>query len=153
MRLVSVTHTQRWHAHRQSAGDGPVYQGRFKSFPVQCDDHFLTVARYVERNALRANLVKRAAAWRWCSLWRRNHRGGNDLPALTSWPVDRPRAYQAWLNQPQTDDELLALRTCVKRGAPYGQQPWVQRTAERLELASSLRSLGRPKKTHTDTDQ
>ena len=48
-RWITVTHTQRWHAHRKSAGTGPVYQGRFKSFPVQTDENFLTVARYVER--------------------------------------------------------------------------------------------------------
>ncbi|MBI1375583.1 MAG: hypothetical protein GC159_22965, partial [Phycisphaera sp.] len=29
MRWLTVTHTQRWHAHRHSAGTGPVYQGRF----------------------------------------------------------------------------------------------------------------------------
>lgn len=60
MRLITVTHTQRWHAHHHTSGAGPLYQGRFKSFPVQVDSHFLTVARYVERHALRANLVDRA---------------------------------------------------------------------------------------------
>ncbi len=45
---LTLTHTQRWHAHRRSAGSGHVYQGRFKSFPTQEDGHFLTVARYVE---------------------------------------------------------------------------------------------------------
>jgi putative transposase len=65
MRWITVTHTQRWYAHRHTAGTGPVYQGRFKSFPVQTDEHFLTVARYVERNALRANFVQRAEEWRW----------------------------------------------------------------------------------------
>ena len=53
---LTLTHTQRWHAHRHSTGQGHVYQGRFKSFPIQDDQHFLTVCRYVERNALRANL-------------------------------------------------------------------------------------------------
>ena len=42
---ITVTHTQRWHAHHHTAGTGPVYQGRFKSFPVQTDAHFLTVAK------------------------------------------------------------------------------------------------------------
>ena len=67
---LTLTHTQRWHAHRKSTGSGHLYQGRFKSFPVQDDDHFLPVRRYVERNALRANLVKRAEAWRLSSLYR-----------------------------------------------------------------------------------
>ena len=47
MQWITVTHTQRWQAHRHSSGSGPVYQGRFKSFPVQTDEHFLTVARDV----------------------------------------------------------------------------------------------------------
>ena len=62
MRWLTVTHTQRWHAAHRTAGTGPLYQGRFKSFPIQEDDHLLTVLRYVERNPLRANLVEEADA-------------------------------------------------------------------------------------------
>ena len=51
---LTLTHAQRWHAHYHNAGSGHLYQGRFKSFPIQEDDHLLTVCRYVERNALRA---------------------------------------------------------------------------------------------------
>jgi putative transposase len=65
---LTLTHTQRWHAHQGTTGSGHVYQGRFKSFPVQDDEHFYTVCRYVERNALRAGLVKSADEWRWSSL-------------------------------------------------------------------------------------
>ena len=60
LRWVSLTHTMRYHAHDGTAGQGPGYQGRFKSFPVQDDEHFLVVCRYGERNALRAGLVDRA---------------------------------------------------------------------------------------------
>jgi putative transposase len=60
LRWITVTHTKRWHSHHDTAVTGPVYQGRFRSFPVQTDDHFLTVARYVERNALRAKLLRQA---------------------------------------------------------------------------------------------
>lgn len=91
MRLVTLTHTQRWHAFRRSAGTGHLYQGRFKSFVVQNDSHFLTVCRYVEANALRANLVRRAEAWRWCSLSPHSHGASGDRPRLHEWPVERPR--------------------------------------------------------------
>jgi len=67
---LTLTHTQRWHAHRHSAGSGHLYQGRFKSFIVQRDEYLLTVCCYVERNAVRADLVERAENWRWSSLWR-----------------------------------------------------------------------------------
>src|SRR6266853_483700 len=62
VRWLTHTHTMRWHAHYHSAGSGHLYQGRFKSFPLQQDAHFLTVGRYVERNPLRARLVAAAEA-------------------------------------------------------------------------------------------
>src|SRR5436189_3540964 len=57
MHWLTMTHTQRWRHHRRLVGLGPLYQGRFKSFPVQTDAHLLVLLRYVERNPLRANLV------------------------------------------------------------------------------------------------
>ena len=89
MRWLTLTHTQRWHAHRQSAGSGHVYQGRFKSFPVSGDEHLAAACRYVESNALRANLVSRAEHWRWGSLAQHGEPVG-DVPALSAWPIDRP---------------------------------------------------------------
>jgi putative transposase len=68
---LTATHARRWHEFRQTKGSGYVYQDRFKSFPVQGDEHFLIVCRYVERNALPAGLVRRAEQWRCSNLWRR----------------------------------------------------------------------------------
>ena len=90
MRLVTLTHTQRRHAHRGSAGTGHLYQGRFKSFVVQHDAHFFAVSRYVEANALRSNLVKRAEDWRWGSLWRLVRGKADEAPLIAEWPVARP---------------------------------------------------------------
>lgn len=141
---VTLTHTQRWHAHRQSAGAGHLYQGRYKSFPVQSDEHFLTVCRYVERNPLRAGLVARAEEWRWSSLWRRA-RGEPATPAwLVPWPIEQPQNWLNWVNEPQAAAELEALRHSVRRGRPYGSGSWVQAMAETLRLESTLRARGRP---------
>ena len=67
MQRLTITHVRRWQQHRGYAGLGHVYQGRYKSFPVESDEHFWVVARYLERNAHRANLVLRAEEWRWSS--------------------------------------------------------------------------------------
>lgn len=145
VRWITVTHTQRWHAHHQTAGTGPVYQGRFKSFPIQADEHFLTVARYVERNALRARMVKQAENWQWSSLWRRTQ-GDPKLTAwLSDWPIDRPRNWVARVNRPETGEELEALRVSVQRGRPFGEEAWVKRMAKRFGMESTLRPRGRPK--------
>ena len=145
MAWLTLTHTQRWHSQHQSVGSGHLYQGRFKSFPVQSDEHFLSVCRYVEGNALRAKLVKRAEAWQWSSLWRRT-RSPTQSQWLTNWPVVRPRQWVKWTNDPQTEEELEAIRQCVQRGRPFGKETWVQRMTRRLNLESTLRPRGRPKK-------
>ena len=150
MRWVGTTHVRRWHEHRHSVGTGPIYQGRFKSFPIQADDHLLTVCRYVERNAMRAGLVDRAEAWRWGSLWLRNQTKGLEpeeqaLQAiLDDGPVPRPRNWQAMVNRPQNAAEVEALRRSVIKGKPFGTTPWSERTAERLGI--TLRGRGRPKR-------
>jgi putative transposase len=60
---LTHTHTMRWHAHYHTLGSGHVYQGGFKSFPVQENEQFYHVVRYVERNARRANLIQHAEDW------------------------------------------------------------------------------------------
>lgn len=149
MRWLTGTHTQRWHAHFQTAGTGPLYQGRFKSFPVQSDEHLHTVLRYVERNPRRAGLVRRAEDWRWGSLWRWVRGDAAAKALLSAWPDtagQRPRNWTAIVNRPQTAAELEAVRLCVKRGRPLGEERWTQRTIARLDLEHTVRPVGRPRK-------
>lgn len=94
MQWTTVTHTHRWHAHRHTTGQGPLYQGRFKSFPVQTDEHFLKLCRYVEANASRAKLVKQAQKWNWGSMYSRQDKKALLNPWLSACPVvDRRTVY------------------------------------------------------------
>jgi putative transposase len=144
MRFLTLTHTQRYHAHYHTAGQGHLYQGRFKSFPVQGGRHFLVAARYVERNPVRAGLVKKARDWGYSSLAARLA-GGGPAALLDAWPVRRPRDWEARVEQAVGAKELEALRAGVQRGRPFGDAAWVAATAEELGLEASLRARGRPK--------
>ena len=146
MRWLTMTHTQRWHAHHGTAGTGHLYQGRYKSFPVQSDEHFLTVCRYVERNALRANLVERAEQWKWGSLSARRAKDGAERPTLTPWPIERPRDWTARVNRPFGPKEEEAILRSMQRGQPFGSESWQAEEAARLGLESLLRPRGRPRK-------
>jgi len=145
LRWLTHTHTIRWHAQHHTVGTGHLYQGRFKSFPVQSDEH------HVERNALRANLVKRAKEWAWSSLWHRRN-GTNVGARLSNWPIAMPEDWIKQVNRPQTDGEVEALRWSVQRGAPFGSALWQRRTAAKLGLEFTLRSPGRPKKAKSEDD-
>jgi len=151
MRWLTLTHTQRWHAHRHSAGSGHLYQGRFKSFPVQSDEHLVTLCRYVERNALRAGLVSRAEQWRWGSLWWTANAKPGSSPALplSPWPIARPARWIDRVNTPLSPAEEVALLRSIRRSQPFGAPEWQSVMASRLGLEASLRPLGRPKKKPT----
>jgi putative transposase len=144
MTWLTLTHTQRWHARHGSAGSGHLYQGRYKSFLVQTDAHFLTVCRYVERNPLRARLVRRAEVWRWGSLWRREH--GRGLELLAEWPLARPADWRRFVNRAEPAADLDALRASSQRGRPFGTLPWRDEMIRRFALDSTLRPRGRPKR-------
>ena len=148
-RWLTHTHAMRWRVARDTVGWGHLYQGRFKSFPIQskgADNHFLAVCRYVERNALSAGVVKRAEDYRWSSLWAQRQ-GPPEIRALLSpWPIERPRNWLTLVNTPLTPKELARVRLAAQRGQPFGNPPWVARTAEKLSLEHTLRSEGRPRK-------
>lgn len=144
MQWVTLTHTQRWHAFRDSAGTGHLYQGRFKAFPVQGDAHLLKLFRYVEQNPLRAKLVKRAQEWPYGSLWQRDHTSAAVSSWLADWPLRIPRDWDESVNYIPDAAELAELRLAVNRGRPLGSNAWVQSTAARLGLESTLRRRGRP---------
>ena len=143
---LTLTHTQRWHAHRDSIGSGHLYQGRFKSFPVQEDDHLFAVARYVERNPLRANLVRKAEQWRWGSLHRWLRGNAEDRSLLSKWPRTRKAGWAEYVNAPQTEAELDAVRRSIQRGNPLGDEAWSAAAVNELGLETTLRPRGRPRK-------
>jgi putative transposase len=144
MAWMTVTHARRLHQHYKAPGSGHVYQGRFKSFPVEQDEHFLTVARYIEANAKRAGMVDDARAWPWGSAAQRERR--EEEVALAEWPVNRPRGWVGLLNEPIPPEPLSAIHESVNRGRPYGSPAWVKPLAIRLGLESSLKRRGRPEK-------
>ena len=145
MQQLTNTHVKRWKEHRHETGYGHLYQGRYRCFPVETEDSFYRVVCYVERNALRANLVQRAERWPWSSL-RRAEREDPAFPLLSKWPLPRPADWLELVNRPQTEAELEALRCCVNRGRPFGDPAWIADAAQRLGLEWTLRSRGRPRK-------
>ena len=145
-RRLTVMHTMRYHARYKTGGTGHLYQGRFKSFPIQRDEHLLTVMRYVERNPVRANFVDLAEEWQWGSAYARQQ-SADKSPWLAP-PIDPPlpRQWRSWVNKAETDAELKSLRACIQRGLPFGDDRWIKSSTVRLGLESTTRPRGRPRK-------
>ena len=125
LQRVTMTHTQRYHAKSRTVGYGHVYQGRYKSLLVESDRHFLTLVRYVERNAKRAGLVRKAEEWPYASVHVRLYGTAEQKKMLSPWPTPEPSGYLQWLNQPQGEEEIERIREAIRRGRPYGSEKWV----------------------------
>ena len=142
MQWLATAHVRRYHRRHESSGH--VWQGRFKAFPIQEDEHLTAILRYVEGNPLRSKLVDRSQDWYWSSL-NRPAAAAENAVRLDSGPVPRGNGWTNRVNRPMPGGELAAIRQCVVRGAPFGTDAWSRKTAVALGLEASLRPRGRPR--------
>jgi putative transposase len=145
MHWVTMTHTQRWHAVHNTVGTGHLYQGRFKSFPIQSEHYYLTALRYIESNPFRAGLVKSSSNWIWSSLSVRRGIAKENV-TISAGPIELPDNWASLVDLLPGENDLHKIEQCICRGIPLGRDEWVRQTAEHLLLTSTLRPRGRPKK-------
>jgi putative transposase len=138
VKWLTTTHAIRWNRAHHCVGTGAVYQSRFKSIPVQHGPHLFWAWRYVERNALRANLVARAEEWPWSSL---RCRALGDRPEwLNDGPIPLPPDWTEVVNIPQTDAELAAFRHRMNLNQPFGREGWLMTSLIRKSTTNLRKS-------------
>lgn len=145
MHALTNSHTRIVHTSTKTVGTGPLYQGRYKSFLVENDRHFLTVFKYIERNAVRAGLSLTAEEWRWGSSWLRTHGTSLQKKLLADTPVGLPGSYIVWVNIPDKEDDIQSIRVSVNKGTPYGRTSWIEQMVDRHQLTTTVRGVGRPR--------
>lgn len=140
MQWLMTAHVRRYHKHYK--GSGHVWQGRYKSFLIQKDEHLLTVLRYVEANPLRAGFVSVAHLWDWSSHKGRLGMISDDL--LSDPPVEMPQRWDDWVQRAIGEGELDVIRRSVNRQSPYGDSDWQKMIIKKFGLESTIRPRGRP---------
>jgi putative transposase len=139
---VTARHSMQRRRRAATTGHGHVYQGRFKSFPVETARYYYNALKYVESNPLRAGLVSRAEEWRWSSLFERAH----SKDVIVDGPLPLPDSWVAIVNSGLRKTELETLRTSVGKNRPYGSTVWSNETASALGLDQTFHHRGRPRK-------
>ena len=134
MQWLLTSHVRRYHKHYGSSGH--VWQGRFKSFPVQRDEHFLMVLRYVLQNRVRSGLAASIDDWPWSSCCR------NEL--ADPCPVEIETDWMAHVDEPLSASQLASIRQSVNRQRPFGEPDWQRTIASLFGLESTMRPRGRP---------
>jgi len=142
MQWLMTSHVRRYHKHYGTSGH--VWQGRYKSFLIQKDNHLLTVLKYVESNPLRAGLVNSVKDWLWSSCM--ESLGKKPKLLLDEVPIELPKEWDKFLDEPIAEKELDKLRQSTNRQAPYGDSLWQIEASKRFGLESTVRPRGRPRK-------
>ena len=146
MRWLTTTHVRQRRVATRSIGSGHLYQGTYKSFPVEEDKHLVDLIRYIEQNPLRAQLVKRAENWRWSSLYGRLNEVSVQKKILDTLVTELPANYIESVNDVYNEEKLAIFRKSVNKSTPYGSERWMSGMIEKFNLISTTRSPGRPKK-------
>ena len=146
MHWLTLTHTQRWHANTKTIGYGHLYKGRYKSFIVENDSHLWIVLAYVERNPLRAKLVKSLKNWKWSSYYKRLHGTLLQKKLLATNSITWPRNYEELLTITEEKEKVDIIRNSINRGKPYGSISWTDKVLKKFGLEITERRRGRPKK-------
>ena len=142
MQWIMTSHVRRYHRHYNTSGH--VWQGRFKSFIVQKDNHLFTVIRYIEGNPVRAGLVKSAKDWKWSSHLETSGLKARDL--VSEIPIALPEDWTGYVDTPLDVSELERIRQSVNRQSPFGNFQWVIKISKELGLESTINPRGRPRK-------
>lgn len=145
MQWVTTCHVRRYHRHYK--GSGHVWQGRYKYFPCQPRAPLMSVLRYVERNPVRAGLVKRAQDWRFSSA---AAAGSGEMGSGSAQAVPVPISPTSALSgngvrhrnspEPDPNEPAKPLAHWLVRGPSERPEPWL-RFVNRAEGAEELARL------------
>jgi len=117
--------------NRQESRSGTLWEGRYKSSPIETDAYLLACCRYVELNPVRAGMTKTPGAYRWSSY--RWHAGES---SDYSW-LDTDPCYQALGST--AEECALRYREFVRGAIPGGEWTLIREALQRGQLTGDDR--------------
>ena len=131
---------------------GSLWEGRYKSSPVQTDSYLQACCRYVELNPVRTGMVDHPADYRWSSCQVKVGRCKQpwlDLDpfysSLGKSAAQRARKYATWIQKTIPEKELQLIRAATQRGQLIGHKLLAEELSEKFDHPLVLRGPGRPK--------
>ena len=136
------------HVNRLHGRSGHLWQDRFFSSSLD-EEWFWTALIYVERNPVRARVVRRAWRYPWSSA--AAHCGAKDPTGLLDLPtwgkllgpgVD----WRESLSRPQDEEVVQRVRSWSHRSCPLGSDSFISKLERKLGRRLRPRPVGRPRK-------
>lgn len=146
-RIVHTRYSQYFNKKLKTAGH--LWQGRYYSCILD-EQHLLAAARYVERNPVRAGMVKKPFDYIWSSA--RNHAAisHNDIVdsgSLFKYIEIEQGKWKSFVDKSDNPVLLTAIRKYTMTGRPLGSNVFVQRLEKEFGATLHALPVGRPKVT------
>lgn len=141
--VTNLVYTQ--YLNRKRNQSGRIWQNRFFSCVVGDDIYLWSVARYIERNPLKARLAKRPEAYRWSSAKAHMTDADDVMLSSPSWLTQPERAdYSKFVKDKNHElDEML--RKATRTGRPFGSDSFIEELESQLQQTLKAKSVGRPR--------
>jgi len=133
---------------------GTLWEGRYKSSLIDSERYLLACYRYIERNPVRAGMVKQAGDYRWSSY--RVHALGLPSDLIVDHPVytalgkdekERAEAYRRLVeNHIESAEDIQHIRTETNRGGVVGSDQFKDEIESVLGRRVRPGQSGRPNK-------
>ena len=144
--LTNQVYTQ--YLNRKMNQSGRIWQNRFFSCVVENDKYLWAVARYIDRNPLKAGLVENAEVYRWSSAKAHMTGASDTLTGATSWLSPQEQSAYAVFVVTEDEETDNAIRRATRTGRPYGSDNFIDLLEFQLKQPLKARRRGRPFKTN-----
>ncbi len=132
---------------------GSLWEGRYKSSPINTDNYLLACCRYIELNPVRAKMVEAPSQYQWSSCREKlNMRTAFTFDFdplyydLGTTKIERSNRYRTWLDTTIPENEHQFLRESVQRGQLTGDSTFSKHISNLLDQSMEHRGQGRPRK-------
>jgi putative transposase len=127
---------------------GHLWQGRFYSCVLD-ESHLILATRYIERNPVRAGLVKKPWQWPWSSASAHAQAKKDLFTGLVDFLVVVGMRHDYWKEYIDSTEEpnfLQNIRKYTLAGYPLGIPAFIERLEGKLHRSLHVLPAGRPKK-------
>jgi len=150
--MKRVTGRQTRYVNKLEGRRGTLWEGRFKSSPVEVDAYLLACCRYVELNPVRAGMVDKPALYKWSSYKYKVGIEKSDwmdldpcYQGLGTTDKEREETYRQWVQAYIPKEEYQLIRQGIQRGQLTGTNRFIDEVAKKIGIRIELRGQGRPK--------
>jgi putative transposase len=152
MQGLSLSYTQIFNKNYKRTGR--LWESRFYSSIVDRDEYLWSLLRYIERNPIRANIVKDACGYPWSSARIHVEDEKNSFVKDSAYIKQRfgilgEKDYADYLKEEEDMKQSQSLFKNTIRGIPIGSNDLIKKVEEKFRISFSIRPRGRPRLSST----